>query len=139
MGGSVYRTGNRFAVTALTARTLGVCVDRSCQQQVTLDMTRRRFVWNLNESGLRLAGVGMSPPWGPPSATLFSSILATALAAAGARLWWSPVCVKGSFMEPSAGPTGHGRRRVASDMALDVESQDVDGGTVPLRQHQRPM
>ncbi|KAK1866573.1 hypothetical protein I4F81_009089 [Pyropia yezoensis] len=24
-------------------------------------------------------------------------------------------------------------------MALDVESQDVDGGTVPLRQHQRPM
>lgn len=42
VGGNVYRPANRFAVTAVTARTLGVCAEATCQQQVGVDMTRWR-------------------------------------------------------------------------------------------------
>lgn len=230
VGGNVYRLANRFAVTALTSRTLGVCADRDCQQQVAVDMTRRRryeldvaactaaaaapagtavppcvissvpaltyvgtdgverpvsmkddallslgrgllaqsgwlgpaapswglearvnlfgveptgkfphFEWNLNGSGVRAAGVGEVPPWGPPSATPFFSFLATAFCSDGATFVVDHSVCEGVYLERSEGPTGPGRRRVIPAMSWDVESQDVDVGSAPLRQHQRPM
>ncbi|OSX76599.1 hypothetical protein BU14_0184s0026 [Porphyra umbilicalis] len=60
VGGSVRRLDNRFSLFAVTARTLGVCVERSCRDRVAVDVSRRRVI----EAG---AGCTGTPPPAPPA------------------------------------------------------------------------